>query len=71
MAAKFLTQYQFARLNEVSPKTVCLWVQKGYAILAPDGRVDVDATNRRLRQRPRHFRGGTCKGPTMTGPSWD
>lgn len=55
-----VSQAEFARIRNVSRKTVTLWKQKGWLVLDETGRVDVAATERLLNQRPTTYRGGTA-----------
>ena len=43
-----MNQAQFARLHEVSKKTVTSWKNKGWIILNSDGVVDVELSNKNL-----------------------
>lgn len=43
-----MNQAQFARLHEVSKKTVTSWKNKGWVILNTDGSVDVELSNKNL-----------------------
>jgi phage terminase Nu1 subunit (DNA packaging protein) len=43
-----MNQAQFARLHEVSKKTVTSWKNKGWVILNTDGSVDVEISNKNL-----------------------
>ena len=54
----FVSQAEFAKLRGVSRKTVTIWKQKGQIVIAPDGRVDVVASEARLAERPATYRGG-------------
>jgi len=47
--ARFVTQAEFARHRKVSRKTATVWKQKGLLVLTAEGRVDVGATDERLR----------------------
>lgn len=57
-APSHVTQAEFARLRNVSRKTVTLWKQKGWLVIDDAGRVNVAATERLLNQRPANYRGG-------------
>lgn len=57
-AELFVSQAQFARLHGVSRKTVTLWKQRGYVLMTTGGQVDVAASNKMLRGRPKCYRGG-------------
>ncbi|MBD8906533.1 phage tail tip fiber protein [Methylorubrum zatmanii] len=61
--AKFLSQAEFARARGVSRKTVTGWKQKGLLSLDAEGRVDVEATEWNLDQRPATYRGGVTHRP--------
>lgn len=43
-----MNQAQFARLHDVSKKTVTSWKNKGWVILNADGSVDVELSNKNL-----------------------
>jgi phage terminase Nu1 subunit (DNA packaging protein) len=43
-----MNQAQFARLHEVSKKTVTSWKNKGWVVLNTDGSVDVELSNKNL-----------------------
>ncbi|MGW5957094.1 hypothetical protein [Methylorubrum thiocyanatum] len=60
---KFLSQADFARARNVSRKTVTGWKQKGLLVLAEDGKIDVEATEWNLDQRPATYRGGVTHRP--------
>jgi len=47
--ARFVTQAEFARHRKVSRKTATVWKQKGLLVLTDEGRVDLGATDERLR----------------------
>lgn len=60
---KFLSQADFARARNVSRKTVTGWKQKGLLALTEDGKIDVEATEWNLDQRPATYRGGVTHRP--------
>ncbi|MCG5247970.1 hypothetical protein [Methylorubrum extorquens] len=60
---KFLSQADFARARNVSRKTVTGWKQKGLLVLTEDGKIDVEATEWNLDQRPSTYRGGVTHRP--------
>lgn len=43
-----MNQAQFARLHDVSKKTVTSWKNKGWVVLNEDGSVDVEVSNKNL-----------------------
>lgn len=61
--AKFLSQAEFARARGVSRKTVTGWKKKGLLSLDAEERVDVEATEWNLDQRPATYRGGVTHRP--------
>lgn len=67
-ASKSLSQADFARRRGVSKKTVTAWKQKGLLVLDESGRVDVDASEWSLDQRPATYRGGVTHRPIRTNP---
>lgn len=58
-----LSQADFARRRKVSRKAVTGWKAKGLLVLADDGRVDVEATEWKLDERPAKYRGGVTHRP--------
>lgn len=60
---KLLTQAEFAKRRGVSRKAVTSWKQKGLLALSEDGRVDVEASEWNLDQRPATYRGGVTHRP--------
>lgn len=66
--AKFLSQADFARRRGVSRKTVTGWKQKGILVTDEAGRIDVDATEWALDQRPANYRGGVTHRPVRAVP---
>lgn len=60
---KFLSQADFARARNVSRKTVTGWKQRGLLVLTEDGKIDVEATEWNLDQRPSTYRGGVTHRP--------
>ena len=59
----FLSQADFARRRGVARKTVTAWKQKELLVLDEAGRVDVEATEWNLDQRPATYRGGVAHRP--------
>ena len=57
-----VTQAAFARMHNVSRKTVSIWKQRDWLCLTDDGKVLIEASNARLEQRPKRYRGGTARG---------
>jgi hypothetical protein len=55
---QFLTQAAFARLRGVARKTVTHWKNLGLLVFAPDGRIDVAASEARIDARPEVRKGG-------------
>ncbi len=55
--ANFVSQAEFARARGVSRKTVTGWKQKGLLVLDGEGRIDVEATEWNLDQRPATYDG--------------
>lgn len=66
--AKFLSQADFARRRGVSRKTVTGWKQKGILVTDEAGRIDVEATEWALDQRPANYRGGVTHRPVRAVP---
>ena len=65
----FVSQAEFARIKDVSRKTVTGWKIKGLLVLTADGLVDVSASLKRLDERPATYRGGvTTPGEDVTSP---
>lgn len=64
----FLTQSKFAERRGVSRKSVTDWKSKGLLVFSDDGRVDVDASEWNLDQRPAKYRGGVAHRPTRVLP---
>ena len=63
----FVKQVEYAQLRGVDRSTVTLWKRQGYLVLTEDGRVDVQASDRKLARRPVSYRGGItsrAKGTT-------
>ena len=58
MASGKITQADFARARGVSRKTVTQWKKAGLVVLAADGAVDVEASEKLLAGRPNVYRGG-------------
>lgn len=65
-APQFLSQAEFARRRNVSRKAVTTWKTKGLLVLSEDGRVDVEATEWKLDERPPTYRGGVTHRPVRT-----
>lgn len=63
-----MSQAEFARHRGVSKAVVTKWKGQGLLALAPDGKVDVEATEWNLDQRPASYRGGTVHRPIRTVP---
>ena len=53
-----MSQAAFARHRGVSGKSVSIWKSKGLLVRDPDGRVDAEASDRVLEQRPERHRDG-------------
>ncbi|APX85875.1 hypothetical protein BV511_14850 [Methylorubrum extorquens] len=62
------TKAAFARRHGVNRSTVQKWQDKGLLVIAPDGMVNVEATEWNLDQRPAKYRGGTAHRPVRTAP---
>lgn len=62
------TKAAFARRHGVNRSTVQKWQDKGLLVTAPDGMVNVEATEWNLDQRPAKYRGGTAHRPVRTAP---
>lgn len=56
-----VSQAEFARMRDVSKKTVTVWKQQGRLVLTEDGLVDVGASDKSLAERPPLNRGGAVK----------
>ena len=63
-----MTQAEFARHRGVSKAIVTKWKGQGLLALTEDGRVEVEATEWNLDQRPATNRGGTTHRPIRTIP---
>jgi hypothetical protein len=63
-----MSQAEFARRRGVSKKTVTEWKGKGLLAMTADGKVDVEASEWNLDQRPASYRGGTAHRPVRTVP---
>lgn len=63
-----MSQAEFARRRSVSKKTVTEWKGKGLLAMTADGKVDVDASEWNLDQRPATYRGGTAHRPIRSAP---
>ena len=61
----FVSQAEFARIKDVSRKTVTGWKSKGLLVLNEDGLVNVAGSIKRLDERPATYRGG------VTSPAQD
>jgi pyruvate/2-oxoglutarate dehydrogenase complex dihydrolipoamide acyltransferase (E2) component len=57
------TKAAFARRHGVNRSTVQKWQDKGLLVIAPDGMVNVEATEWNLDQRPTTYRGGVTLRP--------
>lgn len=62
-APKFVSQAEFARHRGVSRKAVTTWKSKGLLVIDAEGRVDVEATEWKLDDRPANYRGGVTHRP--------
>jgi hypothetical protein len=68
-AAKLtMTQAEFARRRGVTPARVSQWKVSGNIAITPDGRVDVEASEWMLADRPAQNRGGKVKPPPAEPP---
>lgn len=65
---RFLSQAAFARRRGVSRNAVTDWKQAGYLVMTADGKVDVEASEWNLDQRPANYRGGTTHRPVRAIP---
>ncbi|MDF9863133.1 UNVERIFIED_ORG: hypothetical protein M2442_001921 [Methylorubrum zatmanii] len=63
-----MSQAEFARHRGVSKAIVTKWKGQGLLSLTDDGKVDVDATEWNLDQRPATYRGGTAHRPVRAVP---
>jgi hypothetical protein len=63
-----MSQAEFARRRGVSKKTVTEWKGKGLLAMTADGKVDVEASEWSLDQRPATYRGGTAHRPIRAVP---
>lgn len=61
-------QAEFARHRGVSKAIVTKWKSQGLLALTADGKVDVEATEWKLDQRPANYRGGTTHRPIRVVP---
>lgn len=68
---RFLSQAAFARRRGVSRNAVTDWKQAGYLVMTADGKVDVEASEWSLDQRPANYRGGTTHRPVRAIPKDD
>ena len=66
-----MSQAEFARHRGVSKAIVTKWKGQGLLSLTDDGKVDVDATEWNLDQRPATYRGGTTHRPVRAIPQDD
>ncbi|MGE7416731.1 hypothetical protein [Methylobacterium tarhaniae] len=64
--AATMTQAEFARHRGVSKAIVTKWKGQGLLALTADGRIEVEATEWNLGQRPATNRGGTTHRPIRT-----
>jgi hypothetical protein len=60
----FVKKAEFARQRGVSRAALTAWQARGLLVLSDDGRVDVEASNARLEERPEIYRGGQCSPPS-------
>lgn len=65
-ALKLMSQAEFARHRKVSRKAVTGWKAKGLLVLNEDGKIDVEATEWKLDDRPANYRGGITHRPIRT-----
>jgi hypothetical protein len=56
----FVKKAEFARQRGVSRAALTAWSARGLLVLSDDGRVNVEASNARLDERPEIYRGGQC-----------
>lgn len=63
-----MSQAEFARHRGVSKAIVTKWKGQGLLSLADDGKIDVEATEWNLDQRPANYRGGTTHRPVRAIP---
>ena len=61
-----VSQGRFAKLRGVSKKTVTVWKQRGHLVMHDD-LVDVEASDRRLAERPEWYKGGKLGGTPKGG----
>ena len=66
-----MSQAEFARHRGVSKAIVTKWKGQGLLSLTDAGKVDVDATEWNLDQRPASYRGGTTHRPVRAIPRDD
>lgn len=66
---EFINQAGFARMHQVTRKSVTKWKSRGLVVVTADGRVDVAKSNALLAQRPAVYRGGVTGGHGPKGPS--
>lgn len=68
-AAKLtMTQAEFAKRRGVTPARVSQWKTSGNIAITPEGRVDVEASEWMLADRPAQNRGGKVKPPPAEMP---
>jgi hypothetical protein len=67
MSPKYMTQAEFSRRRDVSRNAVTTWKKKGLLVTDDAGRVDVEASEWILDQRPATYRGGVTHRP-VRGP---
>jgi hypothetical protein len=53
---------EFATLRGVSEMSITRWRRRGLIVSAPDGGIDVEASNKLLDERPETYRGGKIGG---------
>ena len=62
-AENLLTLAEYARRHRVSRQCVARWRDRGHLSMAGD-LVDATASDAKLAERPRFYRGGKCLGPS-------
>jgi hypothetical protein len=60
----FVRKSEFARLRGVTRAALTAWSARGLLVQSDDGRVNVEASNARLDERPEIYRGGQCSMPS-------
>ncbi|WP_132250203.1 hypothetical protein [Methylobacterium segetis] len=56
------TKAAFARRHRVNRSTIQKWEARGHLVMTADARVDIEASERLLSERPAVYRGGMAKG---------